>query len=150
MQKSLCEAAGHEGPLHQCDIYRSEAAGQKLRYVFLECQRNSGHKYWSGYKYSGHSVTIHKVAHMKTYTVFSWVHLNFKRFLVKCNHGNLLCSILQFIIVTFVHFFYRSTLALGSSVHWSDALESLTGSREIRVEPLLEYYQPLIGKCRED
>lgn len=29
--KALCEAAGHEGPLHTCSIYGSEAAGEKLR-----------------------------------------------------------------------------------------------------------------------
>lgn len=28
--KALCEAAGHTGPLHKCDIYRSKAAGEKL------------------------------------------------------------------------------------------------------------------------
>ncbi|XP_055957045.1 angiotensin-converting enzyme [Patella vulgata] len=29
--QALCKAAGHTGPLHRCDIYRSEAAGQALR-----------------------------------------------------------------------------------------------------------------------
>lgn len=29
--KALCSAAGHNGPLHKCDIYRSKAAGEKLR-----------------------------------------------------------------------------------------------------------------------
>ncbi|XP_055997291.1 uncharacterized protein LOC130047084 isoform X2 [Ostrea edulis] len=29
--KTLCEAAGQTGPLHQCDIYQSKAAGEKLR-----------------------------------------------------------------------------------------------------------------------
>nr|XP_011423379.2 uncharacterized protein LOC105325490 isoform X2 [Crassostrea gigas] len=29
--KALCEAAGESGPLHQCDIYQSKAAGEKLR-----------------------------------------------------------------------------------------------------------------------
>nr|KAG5714054.1 hypothetical protein BaRGS_020382 [Batillaria attramentaria] len=28
--KALCEAAGHTGPLHTCDIYNSTEAGQKL------------------------------------------------------------------------------------------------------------------------
>ncbi|XP_050689714.1 angiotensin-converting enzyme-like [Eriocheir sinensis] len=28
--ESLCEAAGHKGPLHACDLYGSEAAGRKL------------------------------------------------------------------------------------------------------------------------
>lgn len=31
--KALCEAAGDKGPLHQCDIYQSKAAGEKLRLV---------------------------------------------------------------------------------------------------------------------
>ncbi|KAL8582095.1 hypothetical protein ACOMHN_004015 [Nucella lapillus] len=30
-QKALCDAAGHQGPLHTCDIYNSTAAGDKLR-----------------------------------------------------------------------------------------------------------------------
>ena len=30
--KSLCDAAGHTGPLHRCDIYQSKEAGQLLRY----------------------------------------------------------------------------------------------------------------------
>lgn len=29
--QALCEAAGHEGPLHTCSIYGSAAAGEKLR-----------------------------------------------------------------------------------------------------------------------
>ena len=29
--KALCDAAGHEGPLHTCSIYGSKAAGDKLR-----------------------------------------------------------------------------------------------------------------------
>ncbi|XP_076440449.1 angiotensin-converting enzyme-like [Babylonia areolata] len=29
--KALCEAAGHQGPLHTCDIYNSTEAGDKLR-----------------------------------------------------------------------------------------------------------------------
>lgn len=28
--KALCEAAGHQGPLHECSIYQSKAAGEKL------------------------------------------------------------------------------------------------------------------------
>lgn len=28
--ESLCEAAGHEGPLNECDFYNSTAAGDKL------------------------------------------------------------------------------------------------------------------------
>ncbi|MFP5357456.1 MAG: M2 family metallopeptidase [Gammaproteobacteria bacterium] len=30
-QKALCEAAGHRGPLHECDIYGNAEAGKKLR-----------------------------------------------------------------------------------------------------------------------
>ena len=29
-QRALCDAAGHDGPLHSCSIYGSEAAGEKL------------------------------------------------------------------------------------------------------------------------
>jgi peptidyl-dipeptidase A len=28
---ALCDAAGHVGPLHTCDIYKSTAAGERLR-----------------------------------------------------------------------------------------------------------------------
>jgi peptidyl-dipeptidase A len=28
--KALCDAAGHQGPLHECDIYGNKAAGEKL------------------------------------------------------------------------------------------------------------------------
>ncbi|XP_020136466.2 angiotensin-converting enzyme isoform X1 [Microcebus murinus] len=28
--EALCQAAGHQGPLHKCDIYQSKAAGQRL------------------------------------------------------------------------------------------------------------------------
>ena len=40
--------------------------------------------------------------------------------------------------------YFRKMLSLGSSVHWHDALEMLTGSRDISVEPLLDYYGPLL------
>ncbi|MCL2326586.1 MAG: M2 family metallopeptidase [Proteobacteria bacterium] len=30
LHKALCEAAGYEGPLHECSIYNSKAAGDKL------------------------------------------------------------------------------------------------------------------------
>lgn len=28
--EALCQAAGHKGPLHQCDIYQSKEAGKRL------------------------------------------------------------------------------------------------------------------------
>ncbi|XP_038048596.1 angiotensin-converting enzyme-like [Patiria miniata] len=31
--KGLCDAAGHTGPLHRCDIYKSTAAGDKLAHM---------------------------------------------------------------------------------------------------------------------
>lgn len=31
--QALCKEAGHQGPLHQCDIYQSTQAGAKLRKV---------------------------------------------------------------------------------------------------------------------
>lgn len=33
--EALCKEAGHQGPLHQCDIYQSTQAGAKLRCVGL-------------------------------------------------------------------------------------------------------------------
>merc|ERR1712226_215972 len=67
-QKSLCDAAGHDGPLHRCDIYRSTDAGKLI--------------------------------------------------------GDM--------------------MKLGSSMPWQDALEAMTGSREMSAEPLVEYFQPLL------
>jgi peptidyl-dipeptidase A len=31
LHRALCKAAGYEGPLHQCSIYGSKEAGQKLQ-----------------------------------------------------------------------------------------------------------------------
>jgi hypothetical protein len=31
--EALCNAAGHVGPLHQCDIYQLKEAGTALAYV---------------------------------------------------------------------------------------------------------------------
>ncbi|XP_060075065.1 uncharacterized protein LOC132554771 [Ylistrum balloti] len=66
-QKSLCEAAGHQGPLYRCDIYNSTAAGDKL----------------------------------------------------------------------------RELLELGASKPWPDALEMMTGQRNMDASAFLEYFQPL-------
>lgn len=37
----------------------------------------------------------------------------------------------------------RAGLQLGSSKHWSETLEILTGTKEVSAEPLLEYFEPL-------
>jgi peptidyl-dipeptidase A len=37
----------------------------------------------------------------------------------------------------------RAMLALGSSKPWSDALELLTGTRQMDAAPLVEYFEPL-------
>ncbi|KAJ8984249.1 hypothetical protein NQ317_007481 [Molorchus minor] len=37
----------------------------------------------------------------------------------------------------------REALKLGSSKHWSETLEVLTGSKTVSAEPLLEYFEPL-------
>ena len=34
-------------------------------------------------------------------------------------------------------------LRLGSSVPWPEALESLTGEREMSVKPILSFFEPL-------
>jgi len=65
--KALCEAAGFQGPLHECSIYGSEEAGEKL----------------------------------------------------------------------------RAMLALGASKPWPDAMEAITGQREMDASAILEYFQPL-------
>ncbi|WP_428263410.1 M2 family metallopeptidase [Haliangium sp.] len=65
--RALCKTAGHEGPLHQCSIFRSKEAGEKL----------------------------------------------------------------------------AAMMALGSSRPWPDALELLTGQREMDATALLDYFAPL-------
>ncbi|HRI07369.1 MAG TPA: M2 family metallopeptidase [Nannocystaceae bacterium] len=65
--KALCEAAGHEGPLHECSIYGSKEAGARL----------------------------------------------------------------------------QAMLELGASRPWPDALEALTGSRQMDAGPMIEYFEPL-------
>ena len=35
LHKGLCDAAGHVGPLHKCDIYKSKAAGDKFRFYWM-------------------------------------------------------------------------------------------------------------------
>ncbi|XP_018577093.1 angiotensin-converting enzyme-like isoform X2 [Anoplophora glabripennis] len=37
----------------------------------------------------------------------------------------------------------RAGLQLGSSKHWSETLEILTGTKKVSAEPLLEYFEPL-------
>lgn len=64
---ALCEAAGHEGPLHTCSVYGSEPAGQKL----------------------------------------------------------------------------SAMLAMGASKPWPDALEAITGTRQMDAGPMLQYFAPL-------
>ena len=64
---ALCEAAGHDGPLHTCSVYGSEAAGQKL----------------------------------------------------------------------------SAMLAMGASRPWPDALEAVTGTRQMDAGPMLTYFAPL-------
>lgn len=67
--KALCDAAGHEGPLHTCSIYGSKEAGAKL----------------------------------------------------------------------------QAMLEMGASKPWPDALEAITGSRQMDAGPMLEYFEPLMG-----
>lgn len=40
-------------------------------------------------------------------------------------------------------------MALGASVHWSEALEQLTGETELNATALLEYFEPLHRFLRE-
>jgi peptidyl-dipeptidase A len=39
---------------------------------------------------------------------------------------------------------YADMLSLGASLPWPDALEKLTGSRQIDAAPIIEYFQPLM------
>ena len=65
--KSLCDISGHEGPVHRCSFYGSEAAGQRL----------------------------------------------------------------------------NAMLEMGRTQPWPDALEALTGSREMDGTAVLDYFAPL-------
>ena len=69
LHQSMCEAAGHTGPLHTCSVYGSNEAGERL----------------------------------------------------------------------------AALLALGASKPWPDALEAMTGSRQMDAGPMLEYFSPLQG-----
>ena len=40
-------------------------------------------------------------------------------------------------------------LALGLSRPWPEAIQTFTGTREISAEPMIEYFQPLLGWLRE-
>ncbi|KAK7866075.1 hypothetical protein R5R35_013573 [Gryllus longicercus] len=42
----------------------------------------------------------------------------------------------------------REMMSLGASRHWTDALFTLTGTRELSAEPLLEYFAPLVPWLR--
>jgi peptidyl-dipeptidase A len=65
--EAMCEAAGHEGPLHTCSVYGSKEAGAKL----------------------------------------------------------------------------QTMLEMGASKPWPDALEALTGTRQMSADPLVNYFAPL-------
>jgi peptidyl-dipeptidase A len=71
--RALCEAAGFEGPLHECSIYGSAEAGRR----------------------------------------------------------------------------YREMLSLGTSQPWQDAIEKLTGTRQMDASAIVEYFQPLMGWLEE-
>lgn len=71
--KSLCQAAGHTGPLHECSIYGKTAAGDKL----------------------------------------------------------------------------KAMLALGASKPWPEALEAITGARQMDAGPMIEYFDPLLKWLEE-
>ena len=47
-------------------------------------------------------------------------------------------------IVRLIISLFRDMMKLGSSVHWEEALEAITGSRQMSAEPLVEYFQPLL------
>lgn len=71
--KAMCQAAGHEGPLHTCSVYGSKEAGAKL----------------------------------------------------------------------------AAMLEMGSSQPWPDALEKLTGTREMDGGAVVEYFAPLMGYLKQ-
>jgi peptidyl-dipeptidase A len=72
-QRALCQAAGFEGPLHECSVYGNKEAGRR----------------------------------------------------------------------------FAEMLALGQSQPWPDALEKLTGAREMDAGAIIDYFQPLMGWLQE-
>ena len=44
---------------------------------------------------------------------------------------------------------YQEMLALGASMPWQDALDKLTGTRQMDATAIVEYFQPLIGWLEE-
>lgn len=71
--RALCQAAGYEGPLHECSIYGNKEAGRR----------------------------------------------------------------------------FAEMLALGQSQPWPEALEKLTGSREMDASAIIDYFEPLMGWMKE-
>ena len=71
--KALCDSAGYQGPLHECDFYGNPEAGKR----------------------------------------------------------------------------YMEMLKLGASKPWPDALEKLTGTRQMDASALIEYFTPLMGYLKE-
>lgn len=46
--------------------------------------------------------------------------------------------------------FRRQGLSLGSSKHWRDALEILTGEKNLNAGAMVEYFKPLYDYLREE
>ena len=44
---------------------------------------------------------------------------------------------------------YQEMLAMGASQPWPDALQKLTGGREMDASAITEYFQPLIAWLKE-
>lgn len=58
------------------------------------------------------------------------------------NFINLLC--LLTVYKTIKLFNFRKMLKLGASKHWSYALRGLSGEKEVKADPIFEYFEPLI------
>ena len=41
-------------------------------------------------------------------------------------------------------------LKLGSSVHWTEALQALTNDREVKANSLLDYFKPLTDWLKKE
>ena len=52
---------------------------------------------------------------------------------------------MNLVLILLYHFIIREMLELGSSKPWPDAMELLTGQRKMDVQPILEYFKPLIA-----
>lgn len=149
----LCKAAGHEGPLHRCDIYRSVKAGRLLRW---------SHVTFFSYSHTERSfLPQNKKTDIVSYILINYISVVCVRFYLSIysficlfwgglgtsNQKDIILSTSVVKNLTSIPnlSFCRNVLSLGKSRPWTEALSVLTSGRtnKLDVEPILEYFGPL-------